>query len=100
MPTYEYECRKCGHVFEKFQSMSAKPLQSCPVCRGRARRQIGRGAGLLFKGSGFYVTDYRSAGYRKAAQAESSGAATPASAPAAKPEAKPAGGDKGGKAKK
>ena len=73
MPTYEYECRKCGHRFERFQSMTAKPLRSCPRCRGRVQRLVGTGAGILFKGSGFYQTDYRSESYRKAARQEKSG---------------------------
>ena len=72
MPTYEYECRKCGHEFELFQSITAVPLKKCPKCRGVVRRKIGSGAGVIFKGSGFYSTDYRSEGYRKAAQADSS----------------------------
>ena len=63
MPTYEYECQKCGHRFEEFQSMKDAPLSKCPQCRGKVKRLIGAGAGLLFKGSGFYTTDYRSAGY-------------------------------------
>src|SRR5512137_2157627 len=57
MPTYEYECTKCGHTFEAFQSMSEKPLSRCPECRGRVRRLIGGGLGVIFKGSGFYSTD-------------------------------------------
>ena len=71
MPTYEYECAKCGS-FEHFQSIKAPPLKQCPTCRGRVRRLIGRGAGVLFKGSGFYETDYRSESYKKSAQAEKS----------------------------
>ena len=72
MPTYEYECPKCGHQFEEFQSITAEPRKSCPQkgCRGRVRRLISAGGGLLFKGSGFYVTDYRSEGYQKAAKAD------------------------------
>jgi len=59
MPTYEYECSSCGHSFEKFESMRAKPSKGCPACRKRtAVRKISGGAGLLFKGSGFYCTDY------------------------------------------
>jgi putative FmdB family regulatory protein len=76
VPTYEYQCQKCGHVFEEFQSIKAEPLQKCirKGCRGKVRRLIGGGAGLLFKGSGFYITDYRSEGYKKAAKAgESAG---------------------------
>lgn len=71
MPTYEYQCDKCGHQFEVFQRMTDRPKRSCPKCRGRVRRLIGTGAGLLFKGSGFYITDYRSDSYRSAAKAES-----------------------------
>lgn len=60
MPTYDYECRKCGHVFEIFEAMSATPKKKCPKCaRGTAERMIGAGGGLLFKGSGFYITDYK-----------------------------------------
>ena len=79
MPTYEYECGKCGHRFERFQSIKAVPLKRCPKCRGAVRRLLGTGAGVIFKGTGFYATDYRSAGYRKAAKADQ------AAPPAAKP---------------
>jgi putative FmdB family regulatory protein len=80
MPTYEYECAKCGLHFEKVQSMSAKPLEICPedVCeqkrwaRGKVKRAISAGAGLIFKGSGFYITDYRSEKYKEAAKKDSS----------------------------
>ncbi|MGE5308859.1 MAG: FmdB family zinc ribbon protein [Deltaproteobacteria bacterium] len=58
MPNYDYECKKCG-VFEVFQSMTAKPLTACPKCKGRVKRLIGPGAGIIFKGSGFYCTDYK-----------------------------------------
>lgn len=75
MPTYEYECRKCGHEFEQFQRISDPPLKRCPKCRGAVQRKIGTGAGLIFKGSGFYTTDYRSEGYKKAAQSDSAPAA-------------------------
>jgi len=92
MPTYEYLCEKCGHAFESSQPMAAPPLKVCPeeLCaqkkwgRGRVKKQIGAGAGLLFKGGGFYITDYRSEGYKKSAKTES----TPAK-PDAKPDAKP-----------
>lgn len=70
MPTYEYECLKCGHHFDRFQRITGPPLRRCPKCRGKVRRQIGTGAGILFKGSGFYTTDYRSESYRKAAKAD------------------------------
>lgn len=59
MPTYEYECNVCNHKFEKFQSMTAEPDKICPVCGGEVRRLIGNGAGIIFKGSGFYANDYR-----------------------------------------
>jgi putative FmdB family regulatory protein len=72
MPTYEYKCRKCGYQFEEFQSITEKPLKTCPKkeCNGRVYRIISPGAGFLFKGSGFYETDYRSESYKKAAAAE------------------------------
>ncbi len=99
MPTYQYVCSKCGQEFEAVQSMKDKPLTKCelPVgrakkkCGGRVSRQIGAGAGLIFKGSGFYITDYRSEGYKQAAKKDSE-AAKPAtdSKPAAKSESKPA----------
>lgn len=60
MPTYEYRCRACGHDFERFQKMSDEPVESCPACgQEEAERRISSGAGLVFKGSGFYATDYR-----------------------------------------
>jgi putative FmdB family regulatory protein len=79
MPTYEYSCRKCGQTFEAFQSMRDEPFRECPkdLCRlpkwghGKVKRLLGTGAGLIFKGSGFYVTDYRSDSYKEAAKKES-----------------------------
>ncbi|MCD6287954.1 MAG: zinc ribbon domain-containing protein [Candidatus Hydrogenedentes bacterium] len=59
MPTYEYECQRCGKRFERFQNMTDEPLQTCPDCGGSVRRLIGSGAGIIFKGSGFYATDYQ-----------------------------------------
>jgi putative FmdB family regulatory protein len=59
MPTYEYECLKCGKIFEKFQKMSDSHLRECPKCRGQVKRLISAGSGLIFKGSGFYITDYK-----------------------------------------
>ena len=59
MPTYEYECRKCGHAFEKFQSITADPVKTCPKCKGKVARVVSGGAGIIFKGSGFYQTDYK-----------------------------------------
>ena len=73
MPTYEYECADCGYRFEKFQGINDAPVRVCPRCGKRhVKRLIGAGAGILFKGSGFYATDYRSDGYRRAARAEGS----------------------------
>ena len=77
MPTYEYECRSCKTRFEKFQSITAKPTAPCPKCKGSSRRQISAGGGLLFKGSGFYETDYRSSNYKKQAAAESKAKSEP-----------------------
>ena len=72
MPTYEYLCSSCGHKFEKFQSITAAPIKKCPHCgKNTAQRLIGTGAGVIFKGSGFYTTDYRSEGYKEKAKAES-----------------------------
>lgn len=88
MPTYEYVCEKCGHEFELFQSMSSKPLSICAQekcgCktwgRGKVKRKIGIGAGLIFKGSGFYETDYRSESYKSGAKKDAE-----SNKPAAKP---------------
>jgi len=79
MPTYEYHCQKCDQNFEMFQSMRDKPVQTCPkeLCRlpkwghGKVKRLLGTGAGIIFKGSGFYTTDYRSKAYQEAAKKES-----------------------------
>jgi putative FmdB family regulatory protein len=94
MPTYEYECQKCGKTLEVVQSMKDDPLKVCPkdACRrkpwgkGRVKRLLSPGAGLIFKGSGFYITDYRSEGYKQAAKKEKESAS-----PAPKKE----GGDSG-----
>jgi len=88
MPTYEYECAKCKKTFDVFQSMKDEPFTTCrkDVCRmktwgkGKVKRLLGTGAGLIFKGSGFYITDYRSEGYKASAKKESD---------AGKPEAAP-----------
>jgi putative FmdB family regulatory protein len=98
MPTYEYVCEKCGHEFEIVQSMSAKPLKHCPkdACaqkkwgRGKVKKKVSAGGGLLFKGSGFYITDYRSKNYQQGAK-QAAGETKPAAA--AKAETKPAVGE-------
>jgi putative FmdB family regulatory protein len=98
MPTYEYVCSKCGQEFEKFQSMSAKPLTICPEdrCpqkkwgRGKVTKKISAGAGLIFKGSGFYITDYRSDKYKEAAKKESTAAKPAAESKSSGTETKPA----------
>lgn len=75
MPNYDYRCETCGHQFEVFQSMKDDKLQDCPVegCGGRVKRLLGTGAGLIFKGSGFYETDYRSKSYKDAAKEDGAG---------------------------
>ena len=74
MPTYDYQCQKCGHKFEHFQSMSSDRLTDCPEedCDGSVKRLLGTGAGIIFKGGGFYETDYRSDSYKAAKKADSS----------------------------
>ena len=98
MPTYEYECSKCHKTFEIFQSMKDEPLKTCTnkKCKGKVKRLIGTGAGLIFKGSGFYITDYRSEGYKTAAKKDSGDGTAAKSEPKseskseAKPDTKPA----------
>jgi putative FmdB family regulatory protein len=110
MPTYEYKCEACGHAFEKFQSIMSKPIRKCPKCgKSRVKRLIGTGSGVIFKGGGFYTTDYRSDAYKDSAKNDTGGkpetksetpaksdGATPAGAPSksdtspAKSESKPA----------
>lgn len=87
MPTYEYECKKCGKTFDVFQSMKDEPLTVCPdkKCKGKVKRLIGTGAGLIFKGSGFYITDYRSEGYKQAAKKDSTSPSTTSSSSKPKP---------------
>jgi putative FmdB family regulatory protein len=105
VPTYEYICEKCGHTFEKSQSIAAKPLRVClaEVCplkrwgKGKVKRTISGGANLIFKGSGFYITDHRSEQYKQAASKEAAPAtaaggeskSSPQTKPAAKPKSKP-----------
>jgi putative FmdB family regulatory protein len=90
MPTYEYACPKCGHHFEQFQSMNDAPLKKCPKCKKTGvKRLIGRGAGLIFKGSGFYETDYKRTGGSKGDEGKTADTA----AKPAPGEAKPAAGE-------
>ena len=88
MPTYEYACQKCGHEFEKFQSMRDEPLKKCPKCKKQSlKRLVGSGAGLIFKGTGFYITDYKKkSGTPDAAPSKPAAPAAPATpaTPAAK----------------
>ena len=86
MPTYHYRCNDCGHDFEEWQTMSAPPLEKCPKCDGHAKRVISGGAGLLFKGDGFYITDYRSAAYKKDASKDSSSSSSDSSSSTKKPD--------------
>jgi len=88
MPTYAYVCQNCQHEFDAFQSIKAKPLRMCPACGQTAlKRLIGSGAGIIFKGSGFYCTDYRSDGYKNAASTETG---SKSKSDEKKPDAKPA----------
>lgn len=96
MPTYEYKCDACGNAFEKFQPITSAPVRKCPKCgKNKVRRLISAGGGMIFKGSGFYITDYRDAGYKEKAKADS-GTASDAAAnkgegkTETKPDAKPA----------
>jgi len=86
MPTYDYRCRKCGHRFELFHGIKDDSPKRCPRCRSRAERVPAGGAGLLFKGSGFYITDHRSKGYKEKARQEKppapgSGSGSPGGSP-------------------
>ena len=102
MPTYEYRCDACGHAFERFQSITADPVKKCPECgKNKVKRLISTGAGMIFKGSGFYITDYRDKSYADKAKADAGGGGSggdvkpaegggAAAAPAASSDAKPA----------
>lgn len=90
MPTYEYICGGCEHEFEAFQSITAKPIRGCPECgKRKVKRKIGTGAGIIFRGGGFYETDYRSDAYKKSAEADKAPKADtkPADAKADSPKA-------------
>lgn len=93
MPTYEYVCTECQHEFETFQSMKDDPLKICPACqRPSVKRKIGGGAGLIFKGTGFYITDYKKPAANGSGESKSSegGSSTKPESKPAKTEAKPA----------
>jgi len=104
MPTYDYECEKCGQTFEAFQSMKDKAFETCPeaACRmetwghGKVKRLLGTGAGLIFKGSGFYITDYRSEGYKQAAKKDTGGASAKETKSADKPASSTSSSSSGG----
>ena len=94
MPTYEYECSKCSDVFEVFQSMTEDRIKKCPECGGKVKRLIGTGSGVIFKGSGFYETDYRSSNYHSDAKKDSSSSttvSTPKESEKKKPDVPPKG---------
>ncbi|HYP17343.1 MAG TPA: FmdB family zinc ribbon protein [Opitutus sp.] len=94
MPTYEYACPKCGHAFEQFQSMKDEPLKKCPKCKKTGlKRLVGGGAGLIFKGSGFYITDYKN---KKGSDKSGGDSAAPAKTET-KSESKPSGDAKSSK---
>jgi len=87
MPTYEYRCAACGHAFELFQSITEGTKRKCPECKKpKLERLIGAGAGIIFRGAGFYQTDYRSDAYKEAAKAESASGKPPEAKAEAKPE--------------
>jgi putative FmdB family regulatory protein len=91
MPTYDYECSACGHKFEYYQSITSKPIRKCPACaKNTVKRLIGTGAGIIFKGSGFYQTDYRSDSYKAGAKADSQTSSTTAKSSDSSAAAKPA----------
>lgn len=89
MPTYVYQCTACGHEYERFESITAKPNKTCPKChKKKGERQISGGAGLIFKGSGFYTTDYRKSSYKESAKKDAS---SPSSSSGSSSEAKSSG---------
>lgn len=89
MPTYEYECLKCGHAFEEFKEITAAPRARCPRCRGKVQRLVSGGASFVFKGSGWYATDARSKGSKPASKQEEGPAKTPAADATPPPAAEP-----------
>ena len=103
MPTYDYKCDACEHTWEEFKSIKAEPTKKCPGCgKKKARRLIGAGAGLIFRGSGFYLTDYRSDAYKKSAEADKqaqSGGDSAKKSDSGSGTGSGSGGDSGGSAK-
>lgn len=98
MPTYDYECKACKNTWDEFQPMSAKPTKKCPKCgKLKANRKIGAGAGIIFKGSGFYQTDYRSDSYKKSAESDSKSQSSSESKSDSKSDSKSSSSDSGGK---
>ena len=89
MPTYEYQCLKCHKRHEAFQSITAKPLTSCPRCKGRLKRLLSSGSGFLFKGSGFYITDYRSKSYHDAKKKDQPSSSSSSPSPSPSSDKKP-----------
>lgn len=95
MPTYDYICEACKNAWEEFQPITAKPTKKCPKCgKAKAKRQIGPGAGIIFKGSGFYQTDYRSDSYKKSADADSKSSSSSETKSESKSDSKGSSGDK------
>ena len=85
MPTYEYQCQRCKRKHEAFQSITAKPLTKCPRCAGKLKRLLGTGSGFLFKGGGFYITDYRSKSYQEAKKKDESSKPSSSAPPSSSP---------------
>lgn len=101
MPTYDYQCDACGHAFEEWQSFKDEPLTKCPGCKkNKLRRLMGGGAAVIFKGSGFYQTDYRSGSYESDAKADAPKTDAPKAETKAEPKADAKPSDSGGAAKK
>jgi putative FmdB family regulatory protein len=88
MPTYWYRCQKCKYEFEEMQKITDSPVKECPKCGGLVMRVITGGAGLIFKGSGFYITDYRSESYKKAESAEKTSSSSSSSSSSSKKDSK------------
>lgn len=94
MPTYEYRCSECEHAFERFQGINEEPIRTCPECGGEVRRLISAGAGLVFKGPGFYATDYRRGSPPESKAEPKEGKSGPESTSKGKTPSKESGGDR------